>query len=182
MGHGSYNDVWHCFSHDPWGFVTITVPMTHGKKLLKGLQKVAKGQGGAASTQVTCGEPKGETLDKRERDWNNKLKKAGMHVIWVDSKVTICRGTRVGLRAQRKQAKQGTGWDESEVKLETKAQGQHCQGHSTQCSQCDECLFRGQNSPTSHCHQVDPVSQRTNWSNEGWVPLPNKTPSSPDIH
>ena len=26
-----------------------------------------------------------------------------------------------------------------------------CQGHSTQCSQCDECLFCGQTSPTSHC-------------------------------
>ena len=27
----------------------------------------------------------------------------------------------------------------------------HCQGHSTQCSQCDKCLFCGQTSPTSHC-------------------------------
>ena len=26
-----------------------------------------------------------------------------------------------------------------------------CQGHSTQCSQRDECLFCGQTSPTSHC-------------------------------
>ena len=26
-----------------------------------------------------------------------------------------------------------------------------CQGHSTQCSQCDKCLFCGQTSPTSHC-------------------------------
>ena len=26
-----------------------------------------------------------------------------------------------------------------------------CQGHSTQCSQHDECLFCGQTSPTSHC-------------------------------
>ena len=34
MCHGSYDDVWHCFSHDSWGFVTITVPMTHGKKSL----------------------------------------------------------------------------------------------------------------------------------------------------
>ena len=37
MCHGLYDDVHHCFSHDPWGFVTITVPMTHGKKSLKGL-------------------------------------------------------------------------------------------------------------------------------------------------
>ena len=27
----------------------------------------------------------------------------------------------------------------------------HCQGHSTQCSQRDKCLFCGQTSPTSHC-------------------------------
>ena len=26
-----------------------------------------------------------------------------------------------------------------------------CQGHSTQCSQRDKCLFCGQTSPTSHC-------------------------------
>ena len=26
-----------------------------------------------------------------------------------------------------------------------------CQGHSTQCSQRDKCLFFGQTSPTSHC-------------------------------
>ena len=29
--------------------------------------------------------------------------------------------------------------------------GASCQGHSTQCSQCDKCLFCGQTSPTSHC-------------------------------
>ena len=34
MCHGSYNDVRHCFSHDLWGFVTIAVPMTYGKKSL----------------------------------------------------------------------------------------------------------------------------------------------------
>ena len=28
---------------------------------------------------------------------------------------------------------------------------EECQGHSTQCSQRDECLFCGQTSPTSHC-------------------------------
>ena len=28
---------------------------------------------------------------------------------------------------------------------------QHCQGHSTQCSQRDKCLFFGQTSTTSHC-------------------------------
>ena len=28
---------------------------------------------------------------------------------------------------------------------------EHCQGHSTQCSQRDKCLFCGQTSPTSHC-------------------------------
>ena len=34
MCHGSYDDVRHCFFHDPWCFVTIAVPMTHGKKSL----------------------------------------------------------------------------------------------------------------------------------------------------
>ena len=29
--------------------------------------------------------------------------------------------------------------------------GSECQGHSTQCSQRDKCLFCGQTSPTSHC-------------------------------
>ena len=33
----------------------------------------------------------------------------------------------------------------------TLPQSNQCQGHSTQCSQHDECLFCGQTSPTSHC-------------------------------
>ena len=41
MTHGDlcplYNVVW---PHDPWGFVTIAAPMTHGEKVAEGAQRI----------------------------------------------------------------------------------------------------------------------------------------------
>ena len=45
MTHGDlyplYNVVW---PHDPWGFVTIAVPMTHGEKVAEGAQFLGNDQ------------------------------------------------------------------------------------------------------------------------------------------
>ena len=47
--------------------------------------------------------------------------------------------------------------DDEEVVIAVNEDGQvtewsdQCQGHSTQCSQRDKCLFCGQTSLTSHC-------------------------------
>ena len=44
MGHGWYNTVvQHCMAHDPWDFVTLALPMTHGKKSMNGLGYYSSG-------------------------------------------------------------------------------------------------------------------------------------------